>query len=526
MDRPIVVIAESISPAAVAALEAVARPVDATGDDRESLLGRLHSAHGLIVRSATKVDAELLAAAPVLRVVGRAGIGVDNIDVAAATYTGVMVVNAPDANTISAAEHTMALLLAQARRIPAADASLRSGKWDRTSFQGVELHGKTLGILGLGRIGTLVAQRASAFGMRVVAHDPFVGDDRARRIGVRMGSLADVLAESDFVTIHLPRTRETEGLIDAAALRLTKRGVRIVNVARGGIVDEQALADAIVSGHVGGAAVDVFAVEPTTDSPLFGLEHVVVTPHLGASTVEAQDKAGLAVASAVAAALAGGLVPSAVNLDLGPKLSDDARPHVELAERLGRLFAQWARGLPAQLVVLAQGREAAPSIRAVALGAMKGALQASSDELVTYVNATMVAERRGMVVLEEASPQRGEHRSLVRLSGEVGGEQRTVSGSVVGDRGDVLVDVDGYVLEFPLSTHMLLLANTDIPGVIGRVGTTLGDAAINIADMAVGRSASGGAMMGISVDQEPAAAVMDRLRRLDGVLKAASIRLP
>ncbi len=403
LDRPVVVIAEKISTAAVAALAAVATPVDAAGDDRPTLLSKLADAHGLIVRSATKVDSELLGAAPVLRVIGRAGVGVDNVDVDAATYAGVMVVNTPDANTISAAEHTMALLLAQARRIPAADASLRSGVWDRSAFQGVELYGKTLGILGLGRIGTLVAQRAASFGMRVLAHDPFVGDDRATRIGVRMCPLSDVLAEADFITIHLPRTRETENILDAAALATTKPGVRIVNVARGGIVDEQALADAVASGHVAGAAVDVFAVEPTTDSPLFGLEQVVVTPHLGASTVEAQDKAGLAVASAVAAALEGGLVSTAVNLDIGPKLSDEARPHVELAEQLGAVFAQWAHGLPARFAVTAEGGAAAQSIRAVALGAMKGALQASSDEPVSYVNAPMVAERRGMQVVQEST---------------------------------------------------------------------------------------------------------------------------
>jgi D-3-phosphoglycerate dehydrogenase len=314
-------------------------------------------------------------------------------------------------------------------------------------------------------------------------------------------------------------------MVDAAALALTKPGVRVVNVARGGIVDEQALADAIVSGRVGGAAVDVFAVEPTTDSPLFGLEQVVVTPHLGASTVEAQDKAGLAVASAVAAALAGDLVPSAVNLDLGPTLSEEARPQVELAEQLGATFAQWARGLPARLVVLAQGGAAAQSIRAVALGAMKGALQASSDELVTYVNAPLVAERHGMDVVQESTPHRGDHRSLIRITGEVAGQVRTVAGSVAEDRGPVLVDVDGYVLEFPINPHMLLLVNSDTPGVIGRVGTALGDAGVNIADMAVGRNRTGEAMMGLSLDQDPGNALVERLRRLDGVRTANAIHL-
>jgi D-3-phosphoglycerate dehydrogenase len=255
------------------------------------------------------------------------------------------------------------------------------------------------------------------------------------------------------------------------------------------------------------------------------LEQVVVTPHLGASTVEAQDKAGLAVASAVAAALAGDLVPSAVNLDLGPTLSEEARPQVELAEQLGATFAQWARGLPARLVVLAQGGAAAQSIRAVALGAMKGALQASSDELVTYVNAPLVAERHGMDVVQESTPHRGDHRSLIRITGEVAGQVRTVAGSVAEDRGPVLVDVDGYVLEFPINPHMLLLVNSDTPGVIGRVGTALGDAGVNIADMAVGRNRTGEAMMGLSLDQDPGNALVERLRRLDGVRTANAIHL-
>ena len=335
MDRPVVVIAEKISPAAVAVLAAVATPVDAAGDDRPTLLSKLSDAQGLIVRSATKVDSELLGAAPVLRVIGRAGVGVDNVDVDAATYAGVMVVNTPDAYTISAAEHTMALLLAQARRIPAADASLRSGVWDRSELPGCGVTARPWGSSGWAGSGRWwrSGRRRSGCG-----YSPTIRSSAttAPPGSARMRPLGDVLAEADFITIHLPRTRETENILDAAALAATKPGVPFVNVARGGIVDEQALADAIASGHVGGAAVDVFAVEPTTDSPLFGLEQVVVTPHLGASTVEAQDKAGLAVASAVAAALEGGLVSTAVNLDIGPKLSDEARPHVEVGRAVRR----------------------------------------------------------------------------------------------------------------------------------------------------------------------------------------------
>lgn len=526
MSRPTIVIAETIADAAIAGLRAVAEVDIAMGVDRQSLLQRMAAAEGLIVRSATSVDAELIAAAPKLRVIGRAGIGVDNIDLDAATSAGVLVVNAPEANTISAAEHTMALLLAQARNVPAADASLRSGAWDRGRFQGVELHGKTLGILGLGRIGTLVAQRASAFGMRLIAYDPFVSQERASRLGVRLTELGQVMAEADFVTIHLPRTPDTEHLIDAATLSRVKPGVRIVNVARGGLVDEAALAAAISEGRVGGAAVDVFAVEPTTDSPLFGLPGVVVTPHLGASTQEAQDKAGLAVARAVLAALDGEMVVEAVNLDLGPPVPAEARPYVELGERLGHIFAAFSFGLPAELTVSVHGRDIAETIRAIALGAAKGALGAVSDEYVSFVNAPTLAARHGMAVREAAHSDAADYRSLVRLTGRVAGVDRSVAGSVMAHRGPVLVEVDGYEIEFPVAAHMVLIRNADAPGVIGRVGTALGDAGVNIADMAVGRGPDQGAMMmGISLDQPPSDAVMAQLHSLEGVLAARSIRL-
>jgi len=525
MDRPFVVIAETIAEGALEVLRTAAEVDVATGLERNELVARLATARGLVVRSATKVDAELIAAAPRLQVIGRAGIGVDNIDLDAATAAGVIVVNAPDANTISAAEHTMALLLAQVRRVAEADASLRGGAWERTRFQGVELHGKTLGILGLGRIGTLVAQRASAFGMHLIAYDPFVSDDRAARLGVRLGSFDEVLATADFITIHLPRTADTEGLIDAAALARTKPGVRIVNVARGGLVDETALADAVMSGHVAGAAVDVFAIEPTTDSPLFGLANVVVTPHLGASTQEAQDKAGVAVALAVVAALAGELVPSAVNLDLGPRVGDEARPYVELAERLGRIFAAFSFGLPAQLTVSASGGDIADAVRAIARSAVKGTLSAVSETPVSFVNAPVLAGRHGMSWREEAVPEAVDYRSLVRLTGTVAGKPRAIAGSVMAHRGAVLVEVDGYEIEFPISAHMLLVRNADTPGVIGRVGTLLGDAGINIADMAVGRGDDHGAMMGISLDQPVEDALVERLSSLEGVLAARYIRL-
>ncbi len=523
--KPLVVVAEKIAAGAIEELAEHADVDIAEGVPREELLVRLAGAAGLIVRSATTVDAEMIAAAPKLAVIGRAGIGVDNIDVPAATAAGVMVVNAPDANTISAAEHTMALLLAQARRVAEADASLRGGRWERGRLEGVELHGKTLGILGLGRIGTLVAQRASSFGMRVVAYDPFVSDDRAQRLGVEMASLEAVLTSSDFVTVHLPRTRETVGLLDAAALAAARPGIRIINVARGGIVDEQALADAISAGHVAGAAIDVFATEPTTESPLFSLPEVVVTPHLGASTREAQDKAGVSVARSVLAALRGDLVPGAVNLSLGPPVSEDARPFVDLAERLGQMFALFSHGIPDMLTVSVSGRVLADAVKAVALAAVKGILLASSDEPVSYVNAGLLAERRGLTVREVTDPGGIDYRALVRLSGTVDGTDRVIAGSVMAHRGPVLVEVDGYDIELPIAPHMVLVRNSDTPGVIGRVGTILGDAGVNIADMAVGRTAGDGAMMGISIDGELPEGALETVRAAEGVLAARYIRL-
>ena len=306
MSRPKVVVAEAIADVAIETLDAWCDVEVAIGADRDELIAALGDAVALLVRSATKVDAEMIAAAPMLEVIGRAGVGLDNIDVEAAEARGIVVVNAPDASTISAAEHTMALLLAMARRIPEADASLRAGRWERRDLAGVELYGKTLGILGLGRIGAQVAQRATAFGMRIIAFDPFVGDDRAEAVGAQLVSLDDVLAEADFLTIHAPRSADTEGLIDADALASMKPTARLINVARGGIVDEVALTAAIANGTIAGAALDVFAVEPTTVSPLFEFPQVVVTPHLGASTYEAQHRAGASVVEAVVAALGAG----------------------------------------------------------------------------------------------------------------------------------------------------------------------------------------------------------------------------
>jgi D-3-phosphoglycerate dehydrogenase / 2-oxoglutarate reductase len=526
MALPTVIIAESIADAGLDALSGTAEVIDLVGQNREAILERIPGAAAIIVRSATKVDREMIEAGANLTVIGRAGIGTDNIDVTAATERGVMVVNAPNANTISAAEHTMALILAQARRVTEADRSLREGRWDRSSFQGMELHGKTLGVLGLGKIGTLVAQRASAFGMRIIAYDPYVSSDRARRLGVAMLPLEDVLAQSDVITIHLPRTPKTEGLINASSIAAMKDGVRIVNVARGGIVDEADLAAAVVAGKVGGAAIDVFATEPTTDSPLFDVPQITVTPHLGASTREAQGKAGVAVAEAVAQALRGELVLSAVNLDLGPAVSPAVKPFIGLAEQLGKIFTALARGLPSELTVQVRGELAEESTRPIALSALKGALAASSEVPVSYVNAPLIAESRGVSVIEESQLDVEDYQSVVRLSGDVDGRHRVVAGTYMARKGPVLVGLDGYAIEVPLTRHMLLIRNDDVPGCIGRVGSYLGDIENNIADMVVGRAPDGAAaMMGIALDSPLDASQVAGLLGLEGIAAARYVDL-
>ncbi|MDQ3293439.1 MAG: phosphoglycerate dehydrogenase, partial [Actinomycetota bacterium] len=344
-----VLVSEEIAEGGLDRLRAAGHDVDVQlGLSAEQLLGAVADANALIIRSATKVTAEVLAAAPAMVVVGRAGIGLDNVDVDVATERGVMVVNAPQSNILSAAEHTMALLLAQARNVPQAHAALKAGRWERSRWEGVELADKVLGIVGLGRIGKLVAQRAHSFGMRLVAHDPFVSADRARALGIELLDLEELMKRADFVTLHLAKTKETVGLIGADLLAKAKPGIRIVNVARGGIVDEAALAAAIRNGAVGGAALDVFAEEPTTASPLFELDEVVVTPHLGASTREAQDKAGDTIADMVQLALAGDFVPFAVNVSAA-EASETVRPFLPLAERLGRLWSSLTDGIPAVL---------------------------------------------------------------------------------------------------------------------------------------------------------------------------------
>ena len=480
------------------------------------LLDAVKGAHALIIRSATQVDAATLEAARDLVVVGRAGIGLDNVDVAKATELGVMVVNAPQSNILSAAEQTMALLLAQARNIPQAHAALKNGKWERSQWEGVELHGKTLGVIGLGKIGALVAQRAMAFGMRLVAYDPFISEERARHMGVELTDLDHLLAQSDFITIHLPKTKETTNLLNAQSLQKTKRGVRIINVARGGIVNEADLAEAVRSGHVQGAALDVFEKEPTTESPLFALASVVVVPHLGASTAEAQDKAGITIAEQVELALAGDFVPFAVNVAAGD-VSNVVRPFMGLAELLGRFIGGLLDGQPADLEVIYQGELAGAGTKILTLCALKGLLSATGHDGVSFVNAPQLAIDHHLAWGELSTVESPEYVNLITVrSGH-----HAVAGTLmtIGSRLEIrIVTVDGHSVEIPPAASMLVVRNDDRPGMIGLVGVALGEARVSIASMAVGPDAvSQTALMVLSTTTPTPAAVIERLRQTEGI---------
>jgi len=500
---PAVLIAEELAPAALDVLsqDFDVRHVD--GADRPALLAALSGVDAVIVRSATTIDVEALAAAPQLRVVARAGVGLDNVDVAAATARGVMVVNAPTSNIVSAAEQAVALLLASARNIVPANAALKRGEWQRSKYTGVEIADKTVGVVGLGRIGVLFAQRMSAFGTRLIAYDPYVQPARAAQIGVRLVGLDELLAESDFISIHLPRTPETVGLIGERELAMVKPGVRIINAARGGLVDEHALAQAIKEGRVAGAGVDVYSAEPCTDSPLFGFDTVVATPHLGASTVEAQDKAGLAVARSVKLALTGDFVPDAVNVQAGGIVAEDVRPGLPLAEKLGRVFTAVAGGIASSVTVEVRGEIAEYDVSVLQLAVLKGVFRDVVEDRVTFVNAPLLAAERGMAVDLVADTDSPDYRNLITVRGALpDGSTVSVSGTLTGPRQvQKLVELDGFDIDVMPEGHLLFFRYVDRPGIVGTLGQLLGDAGINIAGMQVSRLSIGGnTVMAVAVD--------------------------
>ncbi len=483
----------------------------------EQLIETIPGAQALIIRSATKVTPAVLDAATDLIVVGRAGIGLDNVDVPYATKKGVMVVNAPQSNILSAAEQAMALLLAQARNLPQAHAALVGGKWERSKWEGVELYGKTLGIIGLGRVGALVAQRALAFGMRLIAYDPFVSKDRARQMGVELLSLDELVSQADFISIHLPKTKETTGLINAEMLSKAKPGLRIINTARGGIIDENALYDAISSGKVQGAGLDVFDSEPCTDSPLFKLSSVVVTPHLGASTVEAQDKAGVQIAEQVQLALAGDFVPFAVNVNAA-EATETVKPFQGLAEALGSFIGSLNQALPDQLDIDYQGALAEDDTRILTLSVLKGLFGTGTTEPVSYVNAPQLAQDRGLNVKESTSTTSKDYVNLITLTAG----SHSVSGTLTGPKSEPrIVMIDSHRVEVPPAANMLVVHNDDTPGKIGIVATILGNAGISISSMAVGPSEDGNtALMVLTLNTEPSDEVLNEIAAAPGIIYA------
>lgn len=485
-NRPVVLIADKLSQSTVDALgdSVDVRWVD--GPDRPELLEAVVDADALLVRSATTVDKEVLEAAKNLKIVGRAGVGLDNVDIETATERGVMVANAPTSNIHSACEHAISLLLSTARQIPAADKTLRDGEWKRSSFKGVEILGKTVGIVGFGHIGQLFAQRLAAFETEIIAYDPYANPARAAQLGVELVELEELMGRSDFVTIHLPKTPETSGMFDADLLAKSKKGQIIINAARGGLVDEQALADAIKSGHIRGAGFDVYASEPCTDSPLFELDEVVVTPHLGASTVEAQDRAGTDVAASVLKALAGDFVPDAVNVS-GGKVSEEVALWLNLATKLGAVAAKLLDGAPASVVVTARGELSSESIDALGLAALRGTFSGVLDEQVTFVNAPSIAEQRGVALEVNSQDESVTHRSVLEVKVVAAdGSSATVVGALTGlERVDKIVRINDRGLDLRAEGTNLFLVYADQTGALGRIGTLLGKQGVNIAAAAL-----------------------------------------
>jgi D-3-phosphoglycerate dehydrogenase len=504
VNLPVVLIADKLAQSTVAALgdQVEVRWVD--GPDREKLLAAVPEADALLVRSATTVDAEVLAAAPKLKIVARAGVGLDNVDVDAATERGVLVVNAPTSNIHSAAEHALALLLSAARQIPQADASLREHAWKRSKFNGTEIFGKTVGIVGLGRIGQLVSQRIAAFGTHVIAYDPYVSPARSAQLGIELLSLDDLLGRADFISVHLPKTPETAGLIDKAALAKTKPGVIIVNAARGGLVDEAALAEAVTSGHVRAAGLDVYSKEPCTDSPLFELPQVVVTPHLGASTSEAQDRAGTDVAESVRLALAGEFVPDAVNVG-GGHVSEEVAPWLDLARKLGVLAAALSDGLPASLSVQVRGELASEDVEVLKLSALRGLFSAVIEDPVTFVNAPALAAERGVTAEITTATESPNHRSVVDVRAVASdGSVVNVAGTLSGPQQvEKIVQINSRNFDLRATGTNLVISYADQPGALGKIGTLLGAAGVNIQAAQLSEDAEGpGATILLRLDQD------------------------
>jgi D-3-phosphoglycerate dehydrogenase len=529
-----VLVAEKIGASGIDLLREHFEVDTAFDQDGFDLASRIGDYDGILIRSATKMTPELIEAGANLKVIGRAGVGVDNVDVPTATKRGIVVVNAPQSNVVTAAEHTVAMLLSLARNIPQAHMALVGGEWARSRYSGVELMDKTLGILGFGRIGQLVAERARSFGMRIVAFDPYVSAERYRELGVEKAeSSDDVYAQADFLTLHLPKTPETEGWLNAEALAKCKDGVRIINVARGPLVVDEDLQAALESGKAGGAALDVFRSEPITEHPLFGLPNVVVTPHLGASTAEANDRAGFQAAEQMIAALNGGTVTSAVNAPvLRPEDMEVLGPFLPLARRLGGLAIALAEGSSVESIeVEALGRIAERDVKALGVAVLVGVLEGHTEESVNQVNAPLLADERGIEIAETTNTAARDFTDLIRVAVTSGGERQRVVGTILGRRERPhLLEAWGRRFNVQLEDHMALFRYEDLPGMIGRVGTVFGEHGINIASAAVGYEPEdadddGLAVMVVTADQPVPQAVVEEIAGLDGFRDGRAVAL-
>jgi D-3-phosphoglycerate dehydrogenase / 2-oxoglutarate reductase len=519
---PKVLIADKLSPAAVAIFQERGVDIDnKPGMTKEELLACVDQYDGIAIRSATKITADVIKAAKKLKVVARAGIGVDNVDIPAATAAGVIVMNTPFGNSITTAEHAISLMLALARELPAANASTQAGKWEKNRFMGVEITGKVLGLIGAGNIGSIVADRARGLKMRVIAYDPFLSPERAEDIGVEKVELNDLLARADFITLHVPMTPETKNILSAEALAKTKKGVRIVNCARGGLIDETALKAALDSGHVAGAALDVFAVEPAKENVLFGNEKVVATPHLGASTNEAQENVALQVAEQISDYLLTGAITNALNMpSISAAEAQKVGPWISLAQKLGSFAGQLTGTSLTAVEIIYEGTASALNTRALTQAALSGLLKPMLSE-VNMVNAPIIAKERGIKVSETRRDRQGVYEGYIKIVVTMGDTTRRVAGTVFSDGRPRLIQIKDINLDAEFAPHMLYVVNEDKPGFIGKLGTILGDAKVNIANFTLGRSAPGqDAIALIEVDGPVPAAVAEAVARLPQVKHA------
>ena len=524
-----IIVTEKISEKGIEEIKKAGLDLDIkVGIPREELISIIKNYDAIIVRSVTKINEELYQAATNLKVVGRAGNGVDNIDMQGATKRGIIVVNTPEANTISAAEHTIGLLISSCRNIPQANADIKNKKWDRSGFGGVELNGKTIGIVGLGRIGALVATRMQSFNMKVIAYDPYITDERFKKYGAeKREDLIDLMKESDFITVHTPKTEETMGMIGDNEFQAAKKGVRVVNCARGGIIDEDALVKALKSGTVATAALDVLVNEPNTTSPLLEFKNTVITPHLGADTIEAQENVGMTIAHEVISALKGEMVPNAVNLPTIQKYElDTLKPYLSLGETLGKLYHQLQKNPVSKVEIIYSGEVAKMETNVITLALLKGLFEPVLKERVNYVNAALIAENRGIAIVESKKHDVENYLNQIQVNVVTKENSFTLAGTIFGKGEPRIVEVNGYQFDVIPTPFMLVAENIDKPGMIGQIGTVLGVSKVNIATMQVSRNFKcGKAMMFLTVDSEVAQESIKMLNNVEGILNVMMVRL-